>query len=77
MAVAGPAKPEAQPDLELWSGTVTFAQAPKPGQFRLLIEEQEYISANYTLVEGRTAQQPGRLIYAETMELDEALVSET
>jgi hypothetical protein len=36
-----------------------------------LIEEFEYISANYT--EGRRA--PGRLIYAETFDIDAALVS--
>jgi hypothetical protein len=70
-------RPSAHPDLERWAGTITFAQRPQPGQFRLLIEEHEYISANYSLVEGRTVQQPGRLIYAETFELDDALVSET
>ncbi|GAB4429679.1 MAG: hypothetical protein Kow0031_10270 [Anaerolineae bacterium] len=65
-----------QPDLELWAGTVTFARRPEAGQYRLLIEEYEYISANYVLVEGRTAHQPGRLIYAETFELDDTLVNE-
>jgi hypothetical protein len=43
----------------------------------LLIEEHEYISSNYALVEGRTARQAGRLIYAEAFELDDALISET
>jgi hypothetical protein len=66
-----------QPDLELWAGSVTFAHTPKPGQFRLLIEEHEYISANYTVPDGDGARQPGRLIYAEAFELDDALVSET
>ncbi|MFY9574450.1 MAG: hypothetical protein WAV20_23870 [Blastocatellia bacterium] len=66
-----------QPDLELWAGTVTFAQTPEVGRFRLLIEEHEYISSNYSLVEGRTARQAGRLIYAESFELDDALISET
>jgi hypothetical protein len=61
-----------QPDLGLWVGAVTFAAAPAPGQFRLLIEEFEFISANYT-DEGRA---PGRLIYAETFAIDAALVSE-
>lgn len=64
----------AQPDLAMWAGTVTFAQAPAAGQFRLLIEEYEYISADYTLVEGRQRLQAGRLIYAEAFELDAALV---
>ncbi|HKR01391.1 MAG TPA: hypothetical protein VJT09_12010 [Pyrinomonadaceae bacterium] len=69
--------PGDRPDMALWSGTVSFAKKPEPGRFRLLIEEQEYVSANYTLSEGRVGRQPGRLIYAETFELDDALVSET
>jgi len=60
-----------QPDLELWVGAVTFAARPAPGAYRLLIEEFEYISANYA--EGRGA--PGRLIYAEIVDVDTALVS--
>jgi hypothetical protein len=59
-----------QPDLGLWIGAVTFAAAPTPDTYRLLVEEYEYISANYT--DGRRA--PGRLIYAETFEVDTALV---
>ena len=59
-----------QPNLELWVGAVTFAASPKPGAYRLLVEEYEYISANYS--NGRHA--PGRLIYAETFEVDAALV---
>jgi hypothetical protein len=50
-----------QPDLALWAGTVSFATAPKPGQFRLLIEEREYIGQ-------------GRLIFIEAFELDHTLV---
>jgi hypothetical protein len=49
---------------------VTFAAAPVPGTYRLLVEEYEYLSANYA--DGRRA--PGRLIYAETFEVDTALV---
>jgi hypothetical protein len=59
-----------QPDLEMWAGLVTFAPDRPPGRYRLLIEEYEYISANYAIREGRRAEQPGRLIYAETIELD-------
>ncbi len=59
-----------QPDLGLWVGAVTFASVPAPGDYRLLVEEFEYISAQYT--EGRQA--PGRLIYAETFEVDAALI---
>ena len=55
-----------QPDLGLWIGTVTFTAAPGDDVYRLLIEEFEYVSADY--MEGRNA--PGRLIYAETVAVD-------
>jgi hypothetical protein len=55
-----------QPDLGLWVGAVTFAAAPEPGAFRLLIEEFESVAATYAW--------PGRLIYAESIAIDEALV---
>ncbi|HMF64769.1 MAG TPA: hypothetical protein VK608_11830 [Edaphobacter sp.] len=61
-----------QPDLGLWVGAVTFVVAPAPGQFRLLIEEFEFVSANYAT----QGYAPGRLIYAETFAVDSALVSE-
>jgi hypothetical protein len=60
-----------QPDLGLWVGAVTFAARPAPAAYRLLIEEFEYIAANYA--EGRSA--PARLIYAEIVDVDTALVS--
>ena len=59
-----------QKDLGLWVGTVTFTTRPAPGAYRLLIEEFEYISANHA--ENRRA--PGRLIYAEVIEVDAAMV---
>lgn len=59
-----------QPNLEMWAGTVTFAPDRPTGRYRLLIEEVEYISANYAIRSGRQFEQPGRLIYAETIELD-------
>ena len=59
-----------QPNLGLWVGHVTFAAKPAAGTYRLLIEEYEYIAANYA--DGRHA--PGRLIYAETVQIDSALV---
>ncbi|MGE3106993.1 MAG: hypothetical protein AB7G11_04145 [Phycisphaerales bacterium] len=55
-----------QPDLGLWVGAVTFAAAPPPGQFRLLIEEYESVSSTFPY--------SGRMIYAETIAVDEALV---
>jgi hypothetical protein len=65
-----------QPSLTLWAGSVAFAKIPEPGRCRLLIEEFEYVSANFMLQEGRAVQPPRRLIYAETFELDDALISE-
>ena len=59
-----------QPDLALWVGAVTFAAPPAAGKYRLLIEEFEYITADY--MEGRNA--PGRLIYAETFTVDAGLM---
>ena len=49
---------------------MTFTTVPAPGAYRLLIEEFEYISANHA--ENRRA--PGRLIYAEIVEVDAAMV---
>jgi hypothetical protein len=60
-----------QPDLALWVGAVTFAQTPPAHTYRLLVEEFEYIAANDRDGENR----PGRLIYAETFEVDTAFVT--
>jgi hypothetical protein len=63
-----------------WTGTVNFATMPQTDQYRVLIREYEYLPANYTIPSGpqrgRRAQreQPKRLIYAETMEIDTALI---
>ncbi len=59
-----------QPDLGLWVGAVSFVAAPAPGVYRLLIEEFEYVAANYT--DGRRA--PGRPIYAEVVEIDDGML---
>ena len=65
-------------DLLRWTGTVEFAAPPEAGQYRLLIREYEYLSANYTTVTGRgrrpPREQPRRLIYAETIAIDTALI---
>jgi hypothetical protein len=67
------------PGLLRWSGTVTFTAAPEPGEYRVLIREYEYLSANYLITSGRgkaaRRDQPKRLIYAETVLIDSALVS--
>ena len=64
-------------DVILWLGAITFGQLPEVGRYRLLIEEYEYISADYMLGEGRAKQTAGRMVYAEIFELDDALISET
>jgi len=61
-----------------WSGSVTFAATPPAGRYRLVIREYEYLSANYTELAsaGRPPQreQPKRLVYAEILEIDAALI---
>jgi hypothetical protein len=72
---------QVQPDLVLWTGTLEFTDPPKLDQFRLLIEEREYVSADYTNVSGGGeampifSQQPNRLIYAEVVPLDGSLLA--
>jgi hypothetical protein len=65
-----------QSSLAMWAGLITFAEMPKVGRYRLLIEEFEYVSANFAAA-GSRADFPKRLIYAEIFELAAALISET
>lgn len=58
----------AHPDVALWAGTVTFAQVPEPGRYRLVIEESEFISSSHTAM--------GRLVYAEIVPLNADLLRE-
>jgi hypothetical protein len=76
----------------LWAGTVNFAEPPTAGRFRLMIREYEYISAEYTTNPDGTTNPaipsdftpetrivgaaPRRLVYAEAIAIDAALVSE-
>jgi hypothetical protein len=66
--------------LALWSGSVQFAAPPTQGQFRLLIREFEYVSADWAVVHpgGEAlppwAEAPGRLVYVETILLDATLI---
>jgi hypothetical protein len=63
-----------------WTGTVQFASLPGTDQYRLLVREYEYLSANYTNLSGTARgrrlqrEQPRRLIYAEAIEIDTALI---
>ncbi|MCW2604207.1 MAG: hypothetical protein JWN61_2342 [Pseudonocardiales bacterium] len=67
-------------ELLRWTGTVQFAGDIEVGRYRLLICEYEYVSANHVLISvdpatgGETAVQPGRLIYAETVLIEAALL---
>src|SRR5690349_23443589 len=68
-----------EPYVALWSGTVQFDKTPASGKVRLLVREYEYVSANWAIVHpGGEAlppwsEAPGRLIYAETIEIDATL----
>lgn len=62
--------PNEHPDLAMWAGLVTFAPGRPPGAYRLLIEEHENLSANYTVANQYAFDQPGRLIYAEAIALE-------
>ncbi len=63
-----------------WTGAITFATLPEAGQYRVLIREYEYISAKDSITSGLQPgrrvihEQPRRLIYAETVEIDAALI---
>jgi hypothetical protein len=71
-----------QPDSALWSGTIEFASPPDVDSFRLLIREYEFIPADPGVTTGVEFRPPaggsipGRLIYAETILIDSALVSQ-
>jgi hypothetical protein len=66
--------------LAKWVGSVTFQHLIDPGRYRLLVKEYEYVSASYTtIIPGGEALPlrslaPGRLIYAEAVNIDDALV---
>lgn len=60
--------PAAHFDVALWAGTVSFAQVPDPGRYRLVIEEYEFISSSHALA--------GRLVYAEIVPLNADLLRE-
>ena len=56
----------------LWSGTFRFATDLQPNRYRLLIREYEWLPADGNPM---LAPQGNRLIYSETILLDEALLS--
>jgi hypothetical protein len=73
------ADPPPPDDVLRWTGRVTFAKLPDAGRCRLMIREFEFLSANWTddsvSASGRRSRQPPRrLVYAETVLIDSALV---
>jgi hypothetical protein len=80
-AVAGIiALPVSPAGLIRWIGLINFGTVPPVGEYRALIREYEYLPANYTIPSGAARgrrvprEQPKRLIYAEAIEIDEALI---
>ena len=63
-----------QPELVMWAGSIVFTKPPRAGQFRLIIEEKEYISAEHAIFDDNIIKQPSRLVYAEVFEIDSGLV---
>jgi peptidoglycan hydrolase-like protein with peptidoglycan-binding domain len=66
-------------DVTLWSGSIVFVDPPAQDQYRLLIREYEYLETDpgvTTLAALDTGKRsiPGRLIYADIIALDNALV---
>ena len=62
-------------DILRWTGKVTFERLPEAGTCRLMIREYEYLSANWMEEsEGAVCEGPKRLIYAETVAIDSALI---
>ena len=64
VAVAEDAPAPSQPASVLWSGTITFAAIPEPGQFRVVVRESEVITS---AAPGRSG---ARLIYAAILPFD-------
>jgi hypothetical protein len=71
--IDGPAA--GRPDIVMWAGSVVFADEPKANRFRLLVEEHEFIAPGEAILTGSRHQPRGRLIYAESFELDSAVLS--
>jgi hypothetical protein len=92
IAVIPSAVPPSADRAILWSGKVLLAENLTPDSFRLLIREYEYISAEYTTNPDGTSNPaipsdfttetriigsaPRRLVYAETIGIDAALISQ-
>jgi len=73
VGIDGPAA--GRPNIAMWAGSVFFAETPEVGRFRLLVEEHELIAPGEAIITGTKALPRGRLIYAETFELDSALLA--
>jgi hypothetical protein len=65
---------DGQPDLALWSGTVRFGSIPEAGRYRLIIREFEHVASDAAPTQTRGLAPLGRLIYAETFEIDDVML---
>jgi hypothetical protein len=64
VAVSEDAPAPSQPESVLWSGTISFATPPRPGDFRVVVREFEQISSASSDTPG------GRLVYAAILPFD-------
>jgi hypothetical protein len=71
--IDGPAA--GRPNIVMWAGSVVFTETPEADRFRLLVEEHEFIAPGETIITGSKQSLRGRLVYAETFELDTALLA--
>jgi hypothetical protein len=72
-ALDGPAP--GRPNIAMWAGYVVFAERPETGRFRLQIEEHEYVASGEPILTGSRQSPRGRVVYAESFELDSALLN--
>ena len=54
----------------LWSGTVTFPQMPKPGQYRIVIREFETLNVDFPGAPLGYITSGTRLVYAAIIAYD-------
>lgn len=63
-----------RPNIVMWAGSVVFAERPQAGRFRVLVEEHERVAPGDAIITGSRQRLRGRLVYAESFELDGALL---
>jgi hypothetical protein len=68
VSVAEDAPAPGEPASLLWSGTVTFATTPAPGEFRVVVQESEQIAT--AIATDGTPTYGSRLVYASILPFD-------